>query len=54
MKASEAKGKAEGIEEEEAKQKMAIAKKLLAQNIYAGVISAVTGLSEQEVEKLKS
>ena len=54
----EAKCKAEGIErgmkDGEAKQKMIVARKLLAQNIEASVISAVTGLSQQEVEKLKS
>lgn len=46
MKAGEIKGKIE--------EKIAIAKNLLAQNIDVKVISALTGLPEPDIEKLKS
>ena len=50
----ETKGKVEGITQGKIEEKIAIARNLLAQNIDANIISAVTGLSNQEVEKLKS
>ena len=49
-----AEGIVQGIEEGETKQKIAIAKNLLAQNIDPTIISAVTGLSPQQIKNLKS
>ena len=62
IKAGKAEGIKEGIEQGikdgEAKgkleEKMAIAKKLLAQGVKVNIIAAVTGLSQQNIEKLKS
>ena len=49
-----AEGIEQGMKDGETKQKIAIAKNLLAQNIDANIIAAVTRLSLQDIGKLKS
>ena len=49
----EAKGKAEGLSEGEAKKSLEIAKKMLGMGISTVQIAQATGLSEEEIIKLK-
>ena len=48
----EAKGKAEGIAEGKADEKADIAKAMLARDYHTDEISRITGLSEEEIQKL--
>ena len=49
----EAKGKAEGLSEGEAKKSLEIAKKMLVMGLSTEQIAQATGLSEEEIIKLK-
>ena len=49
----EAKGKAEGLSEGEAKKSLEIAKKMLGMGLSTEQIAQATGLSEEEIIKLK-
>ena len=49
----EAKGKAEGLSEGEAKKSLEIAKKMLEDNAPVELICKYTGLSKEEIIKLK-
>ncbi len=53
LEAGMRKGKAEGKAEGEAKSKIEIAKKMINKNIDINIISECTGLSKDEIEKLK-
>ena len=54
LQAAEARGRTKGKAKGKIEEKILIAKNLLAQNIDPTIISAVTGLPEQDIEKLKS
>jgi predicted transposase/invertase (TIGR01784 family) len=53
LKKAKAEGKAEGMAEGEAKGKLEIAQRMLLENIDINLITKITGLSIEELDKLK-